>query len=317
MYLWRKLVEPRWLSAHENILRARSRSRLVIISRPGRKRLQLEIACRSRNLSQKLIEEFGGRTEKWPRDWLKRLADLHKSKPLKIGKRLLISTTPSSRAKRGTSHKLGRSRYVSGETYHLVRDPSSSARLRMTRDGGLTALQVPLLVIPASAAFGTGEHATTAMSLRLLERLTRKWEKGWSLADLGTGSGILALAAKRLGAGRVIGIDIDATAISIAKGNALLNHIDDTDFHLADVRRWKPATEWDIIAANLYSELLIEVLPKLKRCNWLVFSGVLRTQEKEFFLALRRNKIEIVKIKRRGKWIAALAKGSACVPLAT
>ena len=44
-------------------------------------------------LSRKLIEEFGGRAEKWPRDWLKRFADLHKSKPLKIGKRLLISTT--------------------------------------------------------------------------------------------------------------------------------------------------------------------------------------------------------------------------------
>ena len=78
-----------------------------------------------------------------------------------------------------------------------------------------------LLVIPASAAFGAGEHATTAMSLRLLERLTREWKNSWSLADLGTGSGILALAAKRFGAGRLVGIDIDPKAISIAKANAL------------------------------------------------------------------------------------------------
>src|SRR5712672_3163571 len=109
MYQWCKLAEPRWLGAHERILQARAHGKLAIISRPGRKRLQLEIACRSRNLARKLVEEFGGRAEKWPRDWLKRFADLHKSKLLKIGKRLLISTTPAARAKRGTSRKFGRS----------------------------------------------------------------------------------------------------------------------------------------------------------------------------------------------------------------
>ncbi len=166
------------------------------------------------------------------------------------------------------------------------------------------------ILIPASIAFGTGEHATTAMSLRFLERLTRKSKKGWSLADLGTGSGILAVAAKRFGAGRVIGIDIDPEAISIAKANARLNKIDDVDFHLADVCRWKPARAWDIIAANLYSALLIEILPELRRSNWLILSGVLCTQEKEFLRPLRRARIEIVKIKRRGKWIAALCRCS-------
>ena len=268
MHLWRKLAEPGWLSAHENILQARARGRLAIISRPGRKRLQLEIACTSRNVSRKLIEEFGGRAEKWPRDWLKRFADLHKSKPLKIGKRLLIGRAP----KKGEAD---------GFPYSLI--------------------------IPAGAAFGTGEHSTTAMSLRLLERLTRKWEKDWSLADLGTGSGILALAAKRLGAGRVIGIDIDPKAISIAKANARRNKIDKVGLHLGDLRKRQPAGSTDIVAANLYSELLIEVLPKLKRCTWLILSGVLRTQESEFLRILRRNNIKIVNVKRRGKWIAVLA----------
>src|SRR5262249_28508643 len=142
---------------------------------------------------------------------------------------------------------------------------------------------------------------------RLLERLTREWENGWSLADLGTGSGILALAAKRFGAGRVIGIDIDPKAISIAKANVRLNRIDDADFQLADARRWKPATTWDIIAANLYSDPLIEILRKLKRCNWLILSGVLRKEEGELLCVLRRNNVEIATVKRRGKWIAILA----------
>ena len=273
MHLWRKLGEPRWLRAHENILQMRAHGRLVVISRPGRKRLQLEIASRSRNPCRKLVEEFGGRIETWPRDWLKRFADLNKSKPLRVGNRLLISNVGETLASRVSPDK-GRS--------HII--------------------------IPASAAFGTGEHATTAMSLRLLERLTRKWKNGWSLADPGTGSGILALAARRFGAGRVIGIDIDPKAISIAKANAGLNKIGNANFQLADVRRWKPAARWDIIAANLYSELLIELLPKLKRCNWLILSGVLRKQEERFLRVLRRNNIEITTVKRRGKWIAVAAR---------
>ena len=279
MHLWRKLAEPGWLSAHEKILQARSHGRLVIISRPGRKRLQLEIACRSRSLSRKLVEEFGGRIETWPRHWLKQFADLQKSKLLKIGKRLLISNVRGTLASR-LSRRKGRS--------HIL--------------------------IPASIAFGTGEHATTAMSLRFLEHLTREWEDGWSLADLGTGSGILALAAKRFGAGRVIGIDIDPKAISTAKANARLNKIDSVDFRLGDLRKWKPTGGRDIIAANLYSELLIDVLPKLKLCNWLILSGVLRTEENEFLRVLRRNKIEIVNVNRRGKWIAVLANCVRALP---
>jgi ribosomal protein L11 methyltransferase len=177
----------------------------------------------------------------------------------------------------------------------------------MTATAQSHALRVPFLVIPASAAFGTGEHSTTAMSLRLLERLTHKWKDGWSLADLGTGSGILALAAKRFGAGRVIGIDIDPKTILIAKANACLNKIDNVDFRLGDLRKWNPIGARDVVAANLYSELLIDILPKLKRSNWLILSGVLRRQEDKLLRVLRRNNIEIVNVKRRGKWIAVLA----------
>ncbi|HJX80484.1 MAG TPA: 50S ribosomal protein L11 methyltransferase [Candidatus Udaeobacter sp.] len=273
MYLWRKIAEPRWLGAHENILQARSGGRLAIISKPGRKRRQLEIACTLRNDSRKLVEEFGGRTEKLPRNWLQRFAHLHQSKPIKVGKRLVIA---------------GKVDFQTQKAFVLNKPR--------------------LLVIPASAAFGTGEHATTAMSLRLLERLTREWKNSWSLADLGTGSGILALAAKRFGAGRLVGIDIDPKAISVAKANARLNKIDNVDFKLGDLRKWKSWAGRDIVAANLYSVLLIEILPKLKRSNWLILSGVLRMHENKFFHALRRNKIEIVKVNRRGKWIAVLAK---------
>jgi ribosomal protein L11 methyltransferase len=164
------------------------------------------------------------------------------------------------------------------------------------------------LMIPAGAAFGTGEHPTTAMSLRLLEKASRKMEKDWSLVDLGTGSGILALAAKSLGARRVIGIDVDPIAISTATENARRNEIDRVRFQVADVRSWAFPQKIDIMTANLFSELLIEILPKLKRSCWLILSGILREQESRLVSALHRQQIKVVEVRRRGKWIAMLTR---------
>lgn len=271
MYLWRKTAGLRWLRAREEILYARFGSALSITSQSECKRVQIEIACRSRNDSRKLVKEFGGLARKLPRDWLERFARQQKVRPLKIGRRLIIARNDGFPAVAAT-----------------VRKPS-------------------LLVIPAGAAFGTGDHPTTAMSLRILEELTRK-TNAKSIIDLGTGSGILALAGKRFGASRVVAIDVDPTAISTAKANAQLNSIDNVDFRLADLRRWKTPNRVDIITANLFSELLLQLLPKLKRATWLILSGILRGQEKEFVRALRRNKIDMVQVRRRGKWIAVLAR---------
>jgi ribosomal protein L11 methyltransferase len=304
MYLWRKLAEPRWLRARENMLQARSRGGLAIVSRPGHKRLQLEIACRLRNDSQKLVEEFGGHAKKWPGDWLKRFTDAENSKLLKIGKRVLIARSSNSARSQCCSVQSHQRIPARGASPHALRTAHTTARIKDTR----------FLVIPASRAFGTGEHATTAMSLRLLEQLTRQWKNGWSLADLGTGSGILALAAKRFGASRVLAVDADPIAISTAKANARRNRIGGVDFQLGDLRHWKPPRNTDVITANLFSGLLMRLLPKLRRSGWLILSGVLRTEQQEFVRALRPNQIEVVKLRRRGKWIAILARnrGEVC-----
>jgi ribosomal protein L11 methylase PrmA len=164
------------------------------------------------------------------------------------------------------------------------------------------------LLIPRGAAFGTGEHATTILSLSLLEKSSRKMTPDWSLVDLGTGSGILALAARSLGAQGVIGIDFDPVAISTARENAKRNKIDQVRFQVADVRRWRLPHQVDIVTANLFSELLLEILPGLKRSRWLILSGILRKQESNLLRALKRHQIEVVEIRRRGKWIAMLAR---------
>ena len=107
-----------------------------------------------------------------------------------------------------------------------------------------------------------------------------------------------------LGAKRVIAVDHDPTAIRVAKENARRNKIDNVQFKVADVRRLTLPRKIDIVVANLFSELLIEILPKVQHARALILSGVLREQERE----LRRCKIDIVEVRRRGKWIAILAK---------
>jgi len=294
VYLWRKTAEVHWVEAHEDLLQAHARGQLVIVCRPERKRLELEIVCRSRSDSSALLGEFGGRIEALPRNWLQRFAR-GDSKVIKIGKRLTVV---------GSINELQRGSVRRPQRSSRHRDRSDAPRRTHSATGDIKSA---LLVIPASLAFGTGEHATTAMSLRFLEQLTRCWNPRWSIADLGTGSGILALAAKCFGAGQAIGIDNDPVAISVAKSNARLNKIRGASFQLADVRKWNPAQKTDVITANLYSDLLIEILAKLNASGYLILSGILRSQQDELVRALQRNDLNIINMKRRGKWIGILA----------
>lgn len=126
------------------------------------------------------------------------------------------------------------------------------------------------------------------------------------VVDLGTGSGVLALAASLLGARRVIGGDNDPIAISTAKDNARMNKISAVEFHLADVRDYK-FSKTDIVTANLFSELLMEILPKLRTARVLILSGILREQERGVRRALARNRISVLEVRWRGKWVAMLA----------
>ena len=280
MYLWRKRAELHWVEAHADLLQAHAHGQLVIVRKPGFKRLELEIVCRSRSDSSALLKEFGGRIEVLPRNWLERFTRAD-SKPIKIGKRLVLSSVGGTLVSRLSRYK---------DRSHII--------------------------IPASLAFGTGEHVTTAMSLRFLEQLTRHWKPGWSLVDLGTGSGILALSAKCFGADRVIGIDNDPAAISVAKSNARLNKIRGATFQLGDVRKWNSAENAEVVTANLYGYLLIEMLPKLQDGKCLILSGILCSQQYELVRALQRNHCDIINTKRRGKWVAILARrsGRVCPP---
>jgi ribosomal protein L11 methyltransferase len=185
------------------------------------------------------------------------------------------------------------------------------SRLVVSRSAESKLKGARTIAIPAEAAFGTGDHATTAMSLRMLEHITRKRAGGWSMLDAGTGSGILAIAGSCFGAKRIVAIDNDSIASSIAQRNARINRTRNIEFRTGDVLKQKIGGKFDVITANLFSEVLIAALPiwsrRLANNGRLILSGVLRSQERTLVTALDRNDFRAEEIRRRGRWVAILA----------
>ena len=174
----------------------------------------------------------------------------------------------------------------------------------------------PSLWIPAGLAFGTGEHATTAMCLRHLADISKELpHEGWEFLDLGTGSAILAMAARLLGATKVLGTDFDPLALKTAKENVLNNQLKNIQLIRSDVLKWKPERTWEVVAANLFSGVLIEAAPVIAKAvakgGHLLLSGVLREQEEEVLDSFRSQKLTIERVSRKGKWISPHARKSA------
>lgn len=197
-----------------------------------------------------------------------------------------------------------------------VRGRFSVVSTESEKSAALKKSNKPVLWIPAGLAFGTGEHATTAMCLRHLADIADEQEgKPWEFLDLGTGSAILAMAARVLGANKVLGTDFDALALRTAKENVRNNHLDQIKLVRSDVLKWTPDRTWDVVAANLFSGVLIEAAPVIAqavaRGGQLLLSGVLREQEEEVLAAFKAQKLAIECVTRKGKWISASARKSA------
>lgn len=158
-------------------------------------------------------------------------------------------------------------------------------------------------------AFGTGSHETTSMCIKLMEILDCADK---DVLDIGTGSGILAIVADLLGADDVLGIDIDETAVEVAKENAQKNNCkDNVQFmqgDLADGLDFKA----DIVVANLMAELVAKlsksVIYHMKKDAYFVSSGILAEKEKLVVDAITSNGMQVIDIMRDGEWIAIVAK---------
>lgn len=109
-------------------------------------------------------------------------------------------------------------------------------------------------------AFGTGQHETTQSALEALERCVNP---GCSVLDIGTGSGVLAIAAARLGAARVLAIDIDPVAVEAARANVEANGVDDmVDVVCGDLASGVTG-KFDVVVANILADIVIELAPSV------------------------------------------------------
>jgi len=162
------------------------------------------------------------------------------------------------------------------------------------------------LIIPYGTAFGSGEHATTLMLLRALARRRDLVEA--TVLDLGTGSGVLALAARSLGARKIAATDFDPRVIPTARRNEALNFRSRAvRWEVADVKRLCASPRYSLILANLFSGILVEAARRIVRALqpggdlWL--SGVLRSQQEEVAAAYRAAGLRHLKTTTRGKWV--------------
>ncbi len=166
-----------------------------------------------------------------------------------------------------------------------------------------------ILTLDPGMAFGTGTHPTTQMCLLALEELARP---GMRALDVGTGSGILAIAAAKLGAEELLGVDTDAQAVKTAVANAAQNNV----AHI-QIRQGALDTVaergWDIVVVNILAQVIIPLLETghlldyVAEDGWLVLSGIIAEQAEAVETAVAKAGGRIVKTFTQGDWIAFIA----------
>ena len=171
-------------------------------------------------------------------------------------------------------------------------------------DGGRVVIE-----IDPGMAFGTGTHETTRMCLEAIEAY---WEGG-SLLDVGTGTGILAIAAARLAPGsRVTAIDIDPQAVEVARENAEINRAST----LIDIAEAGPGDfagrRFDMVVANLTAEVIIDLMADLAAClggsGTLILSGILVELRSDVESAITRSGLTIITARELGEWCSLVAR---------
>lgn len=170
--------------------------------------------------------------------------------------------------------------------------------------------RTPIWLEPGMA-FGTGTHETTRLCLHAIEDCLKP---GHALLDVGTGSGLLAIAARKLGAGKVAACDIDAVAIDVAQANALINDCTDPiDWTLGDVRAVKRG-RFDLVVANLTVDPIEADFRFLERrvkpAGYLILSGILETQASRIRAKIKGSSLRLRQLRQDGEWVCFILKRS-------
>lgn len=243
--------------------------RVLVLARPGSRRARLEVYGSNRREADRLQREHGGKI--FPVT-SKQLLPAAPRRPIRIKDRL----------------------YVAGDT-------KTVAALEKKVPGAR------VLLIPASMAFGSGEHATTGMVLRHLGK-SRQLVESATVLDLGTGSGILALAALALGARQVWAMDNCPDCIRISRENEQVNFGRRAiRWQRSELDAYAPQAAFSLVTANLFSDLLISqstaIWHMVAPAGALVLSGILATQADGVIRAYRKQGARLRCRQRKGKWV--------------
>lgn len=157
-------------------------------------------------------------------------------------------------------------------------------------------------------AFGTGTHETTSLCIQLLE----KYAKGNSLLDIGCGSGILMLVAKKMGFRNVCGIDIDENCRDVVFQNFEKNSIySDFEVYIGDISKHE-FKNFDVVVSNILVDVLeknIDIIKEsISNSGIAIFSGILQEKEERFIELLRKKNLKLIDRKTKNKWVGLAFK---------
>jgi ribosomal protein L11 methyltransferase len=171
-----------------------------------------------------------------------------------------------------------------------------------------------LIEIDPGISFGTGKHETTQLCIRQLEKYIKKDEKP-KVLDVGCGSGILSIVALKLGAGEVVGTDLDKDCMTSTHENMEVNHLDPSlgTFYVGnliddeDLQHKVGDEEYDIVVANILADVIISMAPvipaRLKKGGYFITSGIIDFKENEVRAAIEAAGLNIVEINHQGEWV--------------
>lgn len=183
------------------------------------------------------------------------------------------------RGVRATQIRVARQRDWLSFWKHHFKPQNIGARLRICPVWSPAAARAKgrkTILVDPGMSFGTGEHFTTRFCLEMVDRLCQN-SAPISVLDIGTGSGILAIAALKLGSRRAVGTDNDETALEHAKKNARLNRVGDRlKFRVQDITAEAPREKFELVCANILGPLLVQVAPAISRLarRHLILSGI-------------------------------------------
>lgn len=166
-----------------------------------------------------------------------------------------------------------------------------------------------VLKLDPGAAFGTGTHATTSLCMEILEN---EVNSDTTILDIGTGSGILAIASLLLGAKKAIGVDIDAQSVKTAKENAERNGVSSkTTFVVGDLAD-EIDGKYDIVCANIVADVVIRLFSSVKQFikedGIFIISGIIDLRAKEVEEEAKKHGFKIISSQTREEWHAYILK---------